>query len=87
MSDKAKTDKSARIGEILDVMRNTWDLPADCNEGELYTYAEILLDRIEAGEDKTALHAFLAETRAKLDMPSSDAALAIAERAVALTRG
>ena len=52
MSDKAKDDKTARIGEILDVMRNTWDLPADCNEGELFAYAETLYDRIASGDRK-----------------------------------
>ena len=46
MSDKAKDDKAGRIGEILNVMRDTWDLPADCNEGELFAYAETLYDRI-----------------------------------------
>ena len=40
------TDKAGRIGEIIEVMKNTWDLPADCNEGELFTYAEVLYDRI-----------------------------------------
>ena len=33
-------------------MLNTWDFPADCNEGELFTYAETLYDRIIAGDSK-----------------------------------
>ena len=43
------TDKTAHIGEIVQVMLNTWDMPPDCNEGELFTYAETLYDRIGAG--------------------------------------
>ena len=42
------SDKTARIGEILDVMKNTWDLPADCNEGELFAYAETLYEESSA---------------------------------------
>ena len=53
MIEKATSDKPARIGEILDVMRNTWDLPADCNEGELFAYAETLYDRIVGGTART----------------------------------
>ncbi len=75
------SNKAERIGAIVDIMKSEWDLPADCNEGELYTYAEILLDRIEAGDAETALHAFLAETQAKLDMAPSEAAQAIVGRA------
>ena len=45
-------DKTTQIGEIVEVMLNTWDLPADCNEGELFTYAETLYDRIAAGDSK-----------------------------------
>ena len=45
-------DKTAQIGEIVEVMLNTWDFPADCNEGELFTYAETLYDRIEAGDSR-----------------------------------
>ena len=33
-------DKTSRIAEIVQVMLNTWDLPADCNEGELFTYED-----------------------------------------------
>jgi hypothetical protein len=43
-------DKTETIGRIIGIMRNHWDLPADCNDGELFTYAEILFDRISAGE-------------------------------------
>ena len=77
------SDRAARIASIVDIMKNNWDLPADCNEGELYTYAEILLDRIEAGDDKMALHAFLAEAQVKnLEMPPSDASRAIVDKAI-----
>ncbi len=85
MSDKAKSDKSARIGEILDVMRNTWDLPADCNEGELFAYAETLYDRIVGGDGKEALYAYLSDVQTdNLEMPPSDAFMAIVDRALAL---
>jgi hypothetical protein len=85
MSDKPKSDTPARIGEILDVMRNTWDLPADCNEGELYAYAETLYDRIASGDGKDALYAYLAGVQVdNLEMPPSDAFKAIVDRALAL---
>jgi hypothetical protein len=44
-------------------MLNTWDLPADCNEGELFTYAEALYDRIAAGDSKDKLYAYFSEVR------------------------
>ena len=78
-------DKAGRIGEILDVMKNTWDLPADCNEGELFAYAETLYDRIAAGDGKDALYAYLGGVqRDNLEMPPSDAFKAIVDRALAL---
>jgi hypothetical protein len=81
----AMNDKAGRIGEILDVMRNTWDLPADCNEGELFAYAETLYDRIASGESRDALYAYLAAVQAdSLEMPASDAFKAIVDRALAL---
>jgi hypothetical protein len=88
MSGKAKGDKSLRIGEILEVMKNTWDLPADCNEGELFAYAETLYDRIAGGERRDALYAYLEGVQAdNLEMPRSDAARAIVDRALALADG
>jgi hypothetical protein len=57
------TDKTARIGEIVQVMLNTWDMPPDCNEGELFTYAETLYDRIVAGDSKEDLYAYLSEVQ------------------------
>ena len=39
-------DKVAAIRGILEIMNSCWDLPSDCNEGELFTYAEVLFDRI-----------------------------------------
>jgi hypothetical protein len=66
-------DKTELIGRIIGVMRNHWDLPADCNDGELFTYAEILFDRIGAGEGLEALFSYLAHVQVeKLKMPESD---------------
>ena len=85
MSDRAMSDKAGRIGEIRNVMRDTWDLPADCNEGELFAYAETLYDRIASGEGKDALYAHLAAAQVdNLEMPPSDAFSAIVDRALAL---
>jgi hypothetical protein len=79
------SDKTSAISGIVDIMQNSWDLPADCNEGELFTYAEILFDRIRAGEAKDALYAYLSGVQAdSLDMPKSDAFRGIVERAVDL---
>ena len=79
------TDKTSRIGEIIEVMLNTWDLPADCNEGELFTYAEALYDRIAAGDSKEELYAYLSEVQVDhLEMAKSDAFSAIVDRAVEL---
>ena len=58
---KGLAGRTAIIGDIVAVMREWWDLPADCNDGELFTYAEMLLDRIEAGEAREPLCRFLAE--------------------------
>jgi hypothetical protein len=66
-------------------MKGEWDLPADCNEGELYTYAEQLCDRLLAGESPDALYAFLADVQVKtLDIPVSDSYRSIVDQAVAL---
>jgi len=54
------TDKTDAIGGIIAIMKSCWDLPADCNEGELFTYAEVLLDRIQTGGNHDALYAYLA---------------------------
>ncbi len=81
------SDKAAAIGGIIDIMKSRWDLPADCNEGELFAYAEILFDRIAAGESKDALYAYLADVQVEnLDMPRSDAFEGIVDRSVALVR-
>jgi hypothetical protein len=80
------TDKTSRISEIVEVMVNTWDLPADCNEGELFTYAETLYDRIVAGDSKEDLYAYLSEVQVDhLEMAKSDAFRAIVDRAVELS--
>jgi hypothetical protein len=81
----AMSDKAGRIGEISEVMRNAWDLPADCNEGELFAYAETLYDRIASGASKDRLYAYLAGVQVdNLEMPPSDTFKAIVDRALAL---
>ena len=80
-------DKASRIGEIVGVMRDTWDLPADCNEGELFTYAETLHDRIQAGDSKDQLYAYLSGVQTgQLEMAKSDAFRQIVDRAVELAK-
>ena len=80
-------DKMSRIGEIVEVMRNTWDLPADCNEGELFTYAETLYHRIAASDSKEELYAYLSELQVdRLEMANSDDFRAIVDRAVELAK-
>jgi len=84
---KAMTDRQSLIGGILDVMRSSWDLPADCNDGELYAYAEALVDRIEAGDSRQALCAYLAGVQVdNLEMPKSDAYQEIVDRSLALVK-
>ena len=81
------TDKTAQIGKIVEVMRDTWDLPADCNEGELFTYAQRLYDRIAAGDSQERLYAYLSEVQVEqLEMAKSDAFGTIVDRAVELAR-
>jgi Na+/phosphate symporter len=80
-------DKIAQIGKIVEVMLDTWDLPADCNEGELFTYAERLHDRIAAGDSQDKLYAYLSEVQVEqLEMAKSDAFRTIVDRAVELSR-
>jgi hypothetical protein len=68
-------------------MRGNWDLPADCNEGELYSYAEHLRNRIRAGDDAPALDAYLQSIQTdKFDMPETPAYRIIVDRALALIR-
>ena len=80
-------DKTITIGQIMGVMRDHWDLPADCNDGELFTYAEILFDRIGAGEEPEALYAYLANVQVeKLKMSASESYREIVEGSIALVR-
>jgi len=80
-------NKTDSISKIIDIMKDSWDLPADCNEGELFAYAEILFDRIEAGESKDALYAYLGGVQVDtLDMAKSDAFKGIVDRSLALVR-
>jgi hypothetical protein len=82
------TDKTAHIGEIVQVMLNSWDMPADCNEGELFTYAERLYDRIVAGDSKEDLYAYLSEVQVEhLEMAKSDAFTGIVDCAFELSKG
>ena len=82
------SDKATRIGEILNVMKDAWDLPADCNEGELFTYAETLYDRIASGDSREALYAYLKGVQTEnLEMPPSEAFRTIVDRALALAEG
>jgi hypothetical protein len=77
--------KTSQINEIVQVMLNTWDMPPDCNEGELFTYAETLCDRIAAGEDKDQLYAYLSEVQVDhLELAKSDDFRTIVDRAIAL---
>ena len=79
------TDKTDAIGEIMAIMKSCWDFPADCNEGELFTYAEVLFDRIQTGDNHDALYAYLADVQTnKLEMPPSDAYEEIVVRSIAL---
>jgi hypothetical protein len=81
------TDKTAQTGKIVEIMLDTWDLPADCNEGELFTYAERLHDRIATGDSQEQLYAYLSGVQVdKLDMAKSDAFRKIVDRAVELAR-
>ena len=76
------TDKTDAIDAIIDIMKSCWDLPADCNEGELFAYAEVLFDRIGAGDGNRALFAYLADVQTKPDMPPSDAFEEIVARSI-----
>ena len=80
-------DKMGRISEIVEVMRDSWDLPADCNEGELFAYAGTLYDRIAAGTSKDELYAYLSGVQVgQLEMAGSDVFRQIVDRAVELAK-
>jgi hypothetical protein len=86
-NSEAMTDRAKLIDGVTAVMRDCWDLPADCNEGELLAYAEELFDRIETGGSRDALYAFLNDVQTdKLEMPKSSAFREIVDRSVALIR-
>ncbi len=83
MKEQAMTERTSRIGEIVQVMLSTWDLPPDCNEGELFTYAETLYDRILAGESKDQLYAYLSDVQVDhLELAKSDDFKTIVDRAI-----
>jgi hypothetical protein len=80
-------DKTSRISAIVEAMRDNWDLAADCNEGELFTYAERLYDRIQAGDSRQDLYAYLSGVQTdRLEMAKSDDFRRIVDRAVELAR-
>jgi hypothetical protein len=85
---QARTDeRTSLIGKIVDIMRESWDTPADCNDGELFTYAEVLFDRIEAGDAKDALDRYLEGVQiGKLGLPDSRAHSEIVAHSLALMR-
>jgi hypothetical protein len=79
------TDQPSPIDAIVSLMRDNWNLPPDCNDGEIYAYAEHVGDRIQAGEDAASLYAYARAIQTeKLDMPDSQAYRRIVEGAVAL---
>jgi hypothetical protein len=76
-------DKTSQISKIVQVMLSTWDLPPDCNEGELFTYAETLYDRIAAGDSKDQLYAYLSDVQVDhLELAKSDDFKTIVDRAI-----
>jgi hypothetical protein len=80
-------DKTKTIGEIVGVMTDHWDFPADCNDGELFTYAEILFDRISAGEEPEKLCSYLANVQVeKLKMADSEAYREIVDGSISIVR-
>ena len=80
-------DKTSRISAIVEAMRDNWDLAADCNEGELFAYAQRLYDRIAAGDSKDELYAYLSGVQAnQLEMAKSDDFRRIVDRAIELAR-
>jgi hypothetical protein len=82
------SEKTTKIGEIVRIMLSTWDLPPDCNEGELFTYAETLYDRIAAGESRDQLYAYLSEVQVDhLELAQSEDFRTIVNRAVEASLG
>ena len=77
-------DQTEMIDEIVEIMRSCWDLPSDCNMGELFAHAEILFHKIVAGDPMSALHRHLADVQTSiLEMPPSEAYREIVACAVA----
>ena len=73
------------IDEIIVAMNRRWDLPADCNEGELYAYAEIVAGKLRAGASRSELEAYLRDVQVeKMEMLDSAAYREIADRAMEL---
>ena len=80
-------DRSLVVGGVVEVMKSLWDLPADCNEGELFAYAKTLVDRVEAGESQEKLCASLADIQiGDWEMSPRDAYKDIVDRSIALIR-
>jgi hypothetical protein len=73
------------IEQIILAMKRCWDLPADCNEGELYAYAEIVADKLRAGAGRAELEDYLRDVQVeKMEMPESPAYRDIADLAMSL---
>jgi hypothetical protein len=80
-------DETDLIDRIVVIMRSCWDLPSDCNEGELVAYAETLLRKIRHCEDMASLYSYLANVEVgNLDMPRSNVHYEIVDRSVALVK-
>ena len=76
-----------QVDGIVTIMKSHWDLPADCNEGELIGFAEKLLHMIKQGENARSIYSYLGSVQAgNLEIEDSDAYIAIAEKAVALVK-
>lgn len=80
-------DETDLIDGIVVIMRSCWDLPADCNEGELVAYAETLLHKIRDAADMATLYSYLANVQVgNLEMPKSNAYYEIVDRSIALVK-
>jgi hypothetical protein len=79
--------EATQVDAIVTIMKSHWDLPSDCNEGELIGFAEKLLHMIKRSENARSIYAFLGSVQAgNLEIDDSDAYVAIAEKSVALVK-
>jgi hypothetical protein len=69
---------------VVDIMKTYWNLPTDCNDGELIGFAEALIHRIRNGDSREAVQSYLAEVQENdLEMDPSLASRIIADQAIA----